>query len=31
MVDYNLDIAGLIAANDAERIFVPGRGLRRRQ
>lgn len=23
MVDYNLDIAGLIAANDAERIFVP--------
>lgn len=23
MVDYNLDIAGLIAANDAERIHVP--------
>ncbi|MGA0546187.1 sigma-54 interaction domain-containing protein [Brevundimonas sp. VNH65] len=23
MVDYNLDIAGLIAANEAERIFVP--------
>ncbi|NBW07064.1 MAG: sigma-54-dependent Fis family transcriptional regulator [Caulobacteraceae bacterium] len=23
MVDYNLDISGLIAANDAERIFVP--------
>ena len=23
MVDYNLDIGGLIAANDAERIFVP--------
>jgi two-component system response regulator FlrC len=23
MVDYNLDIAGLIANNDAERIFVP--------
>ena len=23
MVDYNLDIAGLIAANELERIFVP--------
>eukprot|EP01035_Chromulina_nebulosa_P003647 gene3647-4985_t len=23
MVDYNLDIGALIAANDAERIFVP--------
>ncbi|CAN5155625.1 sigma-54-dependent transcriptional regulator FlbD [soil metagenome] len=23
MVDYNLDISGLIAANEAERIFVP--------